>query len=725
MRHEAYRPKRRQWDYKTAAGFASERVRSVLAEQFGDLAEQDAEAQRDRSLRTAPAARPSARASAKASSRAAEPWLNVRPDPIDFRDRFYEPSLTALASRSYPEPLETRGLMVRDQGAEGSCTGQALAAVIDLQNIRRFAEEADVPRRVSARMLYESARAFDEFAEDGLPGSSLRGALKGFFHNGVCDALLAPYLDGDVSWQLTAEIAKDARRVGLGAYFRLRHVLNDYHAALNEAGAIFCSALIHKDWEAGKVGAAAGHIRWRDGKPARPVGMHAFAIVGYDRDGFIVLNSWGPNWGGFNPADSHRRTSAGRQLPGSVADEALPGMAHWPYDDWRANVVDAWALRLTAPTARPSDFAGGAFNASLRESGVSARARVPAAAIRGHYLNLDDGLYVRAAPYDNSRATFVETARFLVENEARPQAERYDHLLFYAHGGLNTLDDAAARAGAMTPVFKRNGVYPLFYLWHTGAMESLGDIVRGFTDSILARTRGLTDLSDVLIERAASGIGGPIWAEMKQTAAMGFDRSAAAGLEATSLLLEAAANRTTSPLKVHFVGHSAGAIFLGELFAALAADSRLKGLLDLTASVSLFAPACTTGYFDAKLAPMARRLGGDGAFGIYNLSDDAERRDSVATVYRKSLLYLVSNSFEPEGGVPLAGMTRVWQPGGFAPAGVSLFVAGDGTRASAATTHGGFDNDPVTMNHVLARIVHPRRVGDNGFSKAQLGDDGM
>ena len=28
-------------------------------------------------------------------------------------------------------------------------------------------------------------------------------------------------------------------------------------------------------------------------------GGHAFAIVGYDQDGFIVLNSWGRNWGGY------------------------------------------------------------------------------------------------------------------------------------------------------------------------------------------------------------------------------------------------------------------------------------------------------------------------------------------------------------------------------------------------------------------------------------------
>uniref|UniRef100_UPI003F75FBB3 hypothetical protein n=1 Tax=Escherichia coli TaxID=562 RepID=UPI003F75FBB3 len=80
--------------------------------------------------------------------------LNVRPDPIDFRDLFYEPTLVAIKPQLYPPPLEALGLAVRNQGSEGSCTGQALADVIDLQNVARVQLRADVPRRVSARMLY-------------------------------------------------------------------------------------------------------------------------------------------------------------------------------------------------------------------------------------------------------------------------------------------------------------------------------------------------------------------------------------------------------------------------------------------------------------------------------------------------------------------------------------------------------------------------------------------
>lgn len=707
--------KDRDWDYRSVAGLTSERARRAMLAQFSPLQDSTSAAQR--------VARPM-RAPVSRAGKTAEPWLNTRPDPVDFRDYFYEPSLVALDSYHYPEPLQA--FAVRDQGFEGSCTGQALAAIIDLQNRRRLDQHADVPQRVSARMLYENARAFDEFADDGLPGSSLRGVLKGFFHNGACDAALAPYFAGDVGWHLTVERAKDARRVGLGAYFRLRHVLNHYHAALAEAGAILCSAVIHRNWEARAVRHAGGRIDCpQEGAELEAIGMHAFAIVGYDAKGFIVLNSWGPDWGGCDPS-LLQSTMPAKDLLQHRRD--LPGMAHWSYHDWRANVVDAWVLRLTAPTALPSDFAGGAFGASTRQAGVVKAPTVPAAAIRGHYLNIDDGEYVRAAPYPSDRENVQVTADFLRENEHAQDSDRYEHLLFYAHGGLNTLDAAAARAAAMTPVFKRNRIYPVFYLWHTGAMESLGDIVQGFVDRILLRTHGISDLSDMLIEKAARPVGKPIWSEMKTTADRAFAAAQSAGLDATRRLLDAVGARRTHPLKVHFVGHSAGAIFLGELFAALDKTAEGRRLRDLAHSVSLFAPACTSGFFDERLAPLARKLTGDRFFHVYNLPDAAERADNVASIYRKSLLYLVSNSFEQVPGERIAGMTRFWTP----RKGVDLFVAGEvadktQTLASAATTHGGFDNDPVTMNYLLNAILAPKRVtaDQGGFSRSQLGADAV
>ena len=213
--------------------------------------------------------------------KAGEP-IRALPDVPDIRDLPYQASLLPLAPR-----LDVpAGLTILDQGPDGACTGFALAAVVNLLSDRvAAAHRRKGMRRVSAQMLYRMARLNDEWPGEDYEGSSLRGALRGFYNNGACR---------DDLWDVSAteftslEAAMDARRTSLGAYYRLRPVISDYHAALNETGAIYVSAAVHPGWDK-PVG---GKIKPRAGGP-----LHAFAIVGYDETGFFVQNSWGAKWG--------------------------------------------------------------------------------------------------------------------------------------------------------------------------------------------------------------------------------------------------------------------------------------------------------------------------------------------------------------------------------------------------------------------------------------------
>jgi len=215
-----------------------------------------------------------------------ERMLIVRPDVIDLRDRYYTPSLSPLKQDDIPAPCS---LNIRDQHSESACTGFALAAVIDRQ-----CRQVSQPGTVSTRMLFEMAKQHDDLPDHRTPGSTLRGALKGFFHNGVCSENQAPYLRDPNSppWALDLKKARDARQTTLGAYFRLNHEINDYHDAINAAGAIAVSGVIHSGWANPKDGVIV--------PVKRTEGRHAFAIVGYTNEGFLVQNSWGENWGGFN-----------------------------------------------------------------------------------------------------------------------------------------------------------------------------------------------------------------------------------------------------------------------------------------------------------------------------------------------------------------------------------------------------------------------------------------
>ncbi len=89
---------------------------------------------------------------------------------------------------------------------------------------------------------------------------------------------------------------------------------------------------------------------------------------------------------------------------------------------------------------------------------------------------------------------------------------------------------------------------------------------------------------------------------------------------------------------------------------------------------------------------------------VYNLDEEHELDDHVMHVYRKSLLYLVSNAFEEELGVPILGMQEFSRK--IAPQPRLRFVYSPKNAAKAkSTSHGGFDNDPATMNDVLETVL--------------------
>ena len=172
----------------------------------------------------------------------------IEKDRSDLRDSIYTPSLRSLP-RCLNPPLELRPVissLVRDQlkqnsgDFQSSCAAQALCSVIDIFRIRDGGWAWDFRNpKVSAEMLYRCAREI-EAAERGKNAPmeglrSLRSAIKAVYHNGVCTEL---------EWAANDEVgrARRARNIPLGAYYRLRSVLNDYHVALNDVGAIYAAA---------------------------------------------------------------------------------------------------------------------------------------------------------------------------------------------------------------------------------------------------------------------------------------------------------------------------------------------------------------------------------------------------------------------------------------------------------------------------------------------------
>ncbi|GAB4358822.1 MAG: C1 family peptidase [Gammaproteobacteria bacterium] len=583
--------------------------------------------------------------------------LTVAADEPDSRDWMYAPPPVQLkASMAKP-----RGISVLDQGVEGACTGFGLAAVINLLNQRRGSKV-----RVSPRMLYEMARKYDEWPGEEYSGSSCRGAIKGFASMGVCRDSYWPYAPKKPG-ALTVKAAKDARSNTIGAYYRLRPRISDFHAALNEAGAIFCSANVHRGWSASAI--RNGVIPRRESI----TGGHAFALVGYNSKGFWVQNSWGKSWG-------------------------QSGLALWSYEDWYENLIDAWVLSLALPTPQIWHLHAVA-GARARHGTVEGAKAPPRGKIAGHFVHMDDGGFHDAGRYWSNLADVRTTAANLAASN------KYDHLLIYAHGGLNSPDASATRIAAMRDVFKANRIYPFHFMYDTGILEELKDVIVSRGDRTQERVGGFTDWWDRLLERLARRPGRALWREMKFGARHGFEHDRA-GVQTLQELVSALRKGSGLKVKLHLVGHSTGGILLAYLLNAL---EEIAPSLRVD-TCSLLAPAATMDLYRSHFHPLIAN-GGNG-FGIdqmtiYNLSEKLELDDTVGP-YRKSLLYFVSRSFEEQTPAPILGMQLYSKAlDNTHPRLELVYSHADAGREprTLSEVHGGFDNDPATMNDILKRVL--------------------
>jgi len=596
--------------------------------------------------------------------------MTATQDVPDLRDWPYEPALRQL--KRYRTP--PRGLHILDQKQEGACTGFGLAAVINLLNNQRGSRV-----RVSPRMLYEMARLHDEWPGEDYAGSSCRGAIKGWYNMGVCTDGKWPYQPGKPGG-LTVERAKAARDNTIGAYYRIQPRISDFHAALNEAGAIFCSAQTHAGWM--RPDGRAGTIPFVKNRE----GGHAFAVVGYNSKGFWVQNSWGKGWG-------------------------KSGLGLWQYEDWLENLMDAWVFSLALPTPQIWHLP----QTSERNRSGLALERSPARSeIAGHFIHVDDGRFHTRGRYWSNADDVRATARLVAGSQGK-----YQHLLLYAHGGLNSPKDSARRIAALKETFKKNGIYPYHFMYDTGILEELKDVILRRKAPVEERAAGVADWTDRLLEWGTRIPGRALWREMKDGAGLPF-LPERAGSETLAIWLTEMARKKGPRLKVHLCGHSTGAILLARLLETL---EDLAPTLRIV-SCTLFAPAASVGLFESHYYPCL--ITRPTSFGldrmqVFNLSDRLEQDDTVGGVYRKSLLYLVSRAFEEDVPEAILGMQRHMDELCTKPKMDAVkdrfqvhYANGMPNPVTESTTHGGFDNDVASMNSLLRTVlgdgVEPRQL---------------
>ncbi|MCR5881341.1 C1 family peptidase [Rhizobacter sp. J219] len=488
---------------------------------------------------------------------------------------------------------------------------------------------------ISSFMLYSMARRYDEFpgsVQD--KGSSLRGALKGWFKHGACrEALFDDLAMPPASQKIEDDWWFDAVKRPLGAYYRIdTRSLSDMHAALNEVGILYASAGCHAGWDDGLKQPLMARrptsfktvweIPVKGGQADHP--GHAFAIVGYNERGFLIQNSWGRRWG------SH-------------------GYGLLTYDDWLRNAMDCWVAQLGVVTRDHTEISRSITLRTDKQGRVSLAASevLRNREISPFILNMGNN---GALSNSGTFRTQPDDVRALVDVHLAEARRRWGldkgvvDVCIYAHGGLVGENKAAEIAAQWIPMLYERQIFPVFLMWETDFFSTLLNLI---ADAIKEVPRsagfGLKDWWNERLEQLVARPGTRLWGEMKQNAdAMSAYRDGVPDDEQAGLVLlyrhfkHAAANKK---LRLHVVGHSAGSIVSSFMIDRLVQEGMHFE------SVSFMAPAVRIDTFDKRVRPHLQ-TGAVKRYQQFHLTDRAEQDDGSCGAYRRSLLYLVSEAFE-------------------------------------------------------------------------------
>ncbi len=626
-----------------------------------------------------------------AKSKGGIPKRPVVPDRLDLRDRPYLPTISSPPQAELiPSPVP-----VLNQQQTSACTGFALATIVYTLLRKR---DKDKATEVSPFMLYSMARRYDEFpgfTED--TGSSLRGAMKGWYKHGVCRKEL--WLDIDMpeaAQEAENDWWLDAARRPLGAYFRVDpRSITDMHVALNEVGIVFASIICHGGWDQGFDAKKPRKGYWviPFEKSKLTDGGHAIAIVGYTRDGFIIHNSWGPKWG-----------SGGRAI--------------LLYEDWAENAMDCWVAQLGVETTQHNDIAS---SISLRMSNnkvqLARETVLRNREISPFIINMENNGRLSNSGEFRTQQGDIDALMTVHLPQARQVWKRSPQtpvdIAIYARGGLVGEGAAAETAAKWIPAMYEKKVFPIFLMWETDLFSTIKNRLQDLITGQPRMTGGIGDMMrrfwNERIERLLVGPGSLIWDEMKQNA----ERLSGAPDSGCQLLFTAAQDANAlvnGSFRLHLIGHSAGAIVHSYIV------NRLCQLGMQFESVTFMAPAVQVKVFDENVYPWLKtgdetEVKASGGmvkrYTQYHLSDIAEQADptcSAILLYSRSLLYLVSQSFEGGKETPILGMEKYHTRYRKLKRLSNTRIVTAPSGASNSTTHGGFDDDEGTMRDVIANL---------------------
>lgn len=226
-------------------------------------------------------------------------WI---PDVPDFRDL----SFMLLRALRLDAKSDLRALCpaVFDQGELGSCTAQALCALLEFCERKQKRETTKGTKGTKAGHVFSRSRLafyYDEREREGNvmsdSGAMLRTGAKVAAQKGAGNETLWPYIISKYPKKPSQKYYTDAMRHQALTYYRLNQSAQEMRMCLSCGFPFVCGFSVYESFMSARV-AETGNA----GMPSRKeklLGGHAVMVVGHDDsiNRFIVRNSWGAKWG--------------------------------------------------------------------------------------------------------------------------------------------------------------------------------------------------------------------------------------------------------------------------------------------------------------------------------------------------------------------------------------------------------------------------------------------